>query len=116
MAQCHNCGHEIRAGSKFCPECGQDQSVVVPQDQRIPTENVPVPPLPADSRQGSTSRSRNLVIGLVGCGGLLGLLIVALVVVAIVSGPQSETAQSGGGKDNGEEKKKSSTAKTNAQA
>jgi hypothetical protein len=84
---------------KFCPHCGQDQSIVVPQDQRIPTEDVPVPrPLfggqQGDSQQGS-GLPRKWRIGLLGCGGL-GLLVLALLVVAIVSGPTNETAQSEG--------------------
>ncbi len=24
MSQCHNCGHEVQGGMKFCPTCGQD--------------------------------------------------------------------------------------------
>jgi len=96
---------------KFCPHCGQDQTVIVPQDQRISTEDVPVPTPPSsrplfgtqqvDSQQGS-GMSKKWRIGLLGCGGL-GLLLLALIVVAIVSGSSDETAQSGGG---GEEKSK----------
>ena len=33
------------------------------------------------------------LIGVLGCGGLLGLAIVALLVVLIVSGPPTDTAQ-----------------------
>jgi hypothetical protein len=46
MAYCPNCGHEIQGGAKFCSNGGQDLHVSVPQDQRIRTENVPVPPPP----------------------------------------------------------------------
>ena len=106
MPNCPNCGREIQGGMRFCPNCGQDQSVVVPQDQRIPTEDVPVPPPPTDSPRGGGRRK--WVIGLLGCGGLVTLLLVALLVVAIVSGPTNQTAQSGGGgqEDGSEEEEK----------
>jgi hypothetical protein len=94
---------------RFCPNCGQDQSVVVPQDQRIPTEDVPVPPPPSGSPRGGGRRK--WVIGLLGCGGLVGLLLVALLVVAVVSGPTNQTAQGGGGgQENGEEEEEKKPA------
>ena len=103
MPNCPNCGREIQGGMRFCPNCGQDQSVVVPQDQRIPTEDVPVPPPSGSSRGGGR---RKWVIGLLGCGGLVALLLAALLVVAVVSGPTNQTAQSGGGgQENSEESK-----------
>jgi len=90
---------------RFCPNCGQDQSVVVPQDHRIPTEDVPVPPPPSGSPHGGGRRK--WVIGLLGCGGLVALLLVALLVVAVVSGPTNQTAQSGGdGQESGGEEEK----------
>ena len=95
MPNCPNCGRDVQSGMRFCPNCGQDQSVVVPQDQRIPTEDVPVPPPPSGSPRGGGRRK--WVIGLLGCGGLVALLLVALLVVAVVSGPTKQTAQSGGG-------------------
>lgn len=49
MPKCQNCGADVSATAKFCSECGQDQLVSVPQDQRIQTEAVPVPPPPSDS-------------------------------------------------------------------
>ena len=105
MPNCPNCGRDIQSGMRFCPNCGQDQSVVVPQDQRIPTEDVPVPPPPSGSPRGGGRRK--WVIGLLGCGGLVALLLVALLVVAIVSRPTTQTAQSGGGgqESSGEEEK-----------
>ncbi len=48
-AHCHDCGEEIQRGMKFCPHCGQDQAVVVPEDQRIPTEEVQGVPPPLSS-------------------------------------------------------------------
>src|SRR5215216_1709924 len=105
MPNCPNCGREIQGGMRFCPNCGQDQSVVVPQDQRIPTEDVPVPPPPSGSPHGGGRRK--WVIGLLGCGGLVALLLVALLVVAVVSGPTNQTAQSGGdGQESGGEEEK----------
>jgi hypothetical protein len=52
MSKCPNCGHELQGGMKFCPECGQDLAVAVPKNQRIPTEEVPLPPLPDSGVQG----------------------------------------------------------------
>lgn len=123
MAQCHNCGEEIQGGMKFCPHCGQDQTVVVPREERIPTEpveGVPEPPpssdfSPAWNTTGSPSAgpassgmSKKWLVGLLGCGGV-GLLLLALVVVAIVSGSSSNTAQSGGGQESGDAEKKSTS-------
>src|SRR5215208_4007423 len=106
MSNCPKCGGEIQGGMRFCPNCGQDQSVVVPQEQRIPTEDVPVPPPPTNSPRGGGRR--RWVIGLLGCGGLVALLLVALLVAAVVSGPTNQTAQSGGeeGQESGESEKK----------
>jgi Domain of unknown function (DUF4352)/zinc-ribbon domain len=110
MPNCPNCGRDVQGGMKFCPNCGQDQAVLVPQDQRIPTDDVPVPPPPrpppSDLPRGGPRR-RKWVIGLLGCGGLVGLLLVALLVVAAVSGPANQTAQSeGGGQEDGDDEKK----------
>jgi hypothetical protein len=129
MANCPNCGHETRGGMKFCPECGQDLTVSVPKDERIPTEEVPVPPPPTSGDQGRSestsapfypsgapaggSSRRKWLIPLLGCGGLLGLLLVAVLVVAIVSAPSnnqaSQSSQSGGEQENADQKKKKST-------
>jgi hypothetical protein len=126
---CHNCGEAIQGGMKFCPHCGQDQSVVVPQDQRISPENVPPP---EDASQGASTPPPLLntgrgaggtppqgglgplssipkkwrIAGLLGCGGV-GLLLLALLVVGIVSSASNNTAQSGGGQENGDDEKKS---------
>jgi Domain of unknown function (DUF4352)/zinc-ribbon domain len=116
MAHCHNCGEEIQGGMKFCPHCGQDQSVVIPQDQRIPTEDVEgVPPPPSfPDQQGTPQQRRGMSrawrVVLVAGGGL-GLLLLALIVVAIVSGAPNNTAtntaESGGGQEEAEEEKES---------
>src|SRR3712207_6483950 len=37
MPHCHNCGNELQGGMKFCPACGQDQSIVVSHAQDPPT-------------------------------------------------------------------------------
>src|SRR5919112_3095511 len=94
MSNCPNCGREIQGGMRFCPNCGHDQSVVVPQGRRIPTEDVPVPPPPSGSPRGGGRRK--WVIGLLGCGGLLALFLVVLLVAAVVAGPANQTAQSEG--------------------
>lgn len=115
---------------KFCPHCGQDQSVVVPQDQRLSPEDVPAPedasqgtstPPPLfNTRQGEGGASGQgvsggplggiprkwRIAGLLGCGGV-GLLLLALIVVGIVSGASNNTAQGGGGQESGESKNKS---------
>ena len=142
MRHCHNCGEEIQGGMKFCPHCGQDQTVVVPQDQRIPPEDVPTP---EDASQGASTPPPSLyntrqgeggvppqggseplsgipklggipkkwqIAGVLGCGGV-GLLLLALVVVGIVSSASNNTAQSGGGQEDGEDEKKS-TSKSNS--
>lgn len=101
VRHCHNCGQEIQSRMKFCPNCGQDQSIVVPQDQRIspedgaPSTSTPPPVITTGRRKrrgaprhgnsgplGGVSRKRR--IGLLGWGGI-GLLLLALLVVAIVS-------------------------------
>lgn len=129
MAHCHNCGEEIQGGMKFCPHCGQDQAVVVPQDQRISPEDVPtqeeasrgadIPPPLFNTGQGGGggpqpgspgplgSIPRKVrIAGLLGCGGV-GLLLLALIVVGIVSSASNNTAQSGGKQESGENKNKS---------
>lgn len=113
MAHCHNCGEEMQGGMKFCPHCGQDQAVVIPQEQRIPTEDVEgvlPPPSSLNQQQGTPQQgsgmSRTWKVGLLGCGGI-GLLLLALIVVAIVSGAPDNTAKSGSGQDEGEGEKKS---------
>ena len=52
MPKCQYCEADVSATAKFCSECGQDQLVSVPQDQRIQTEDVPVPAPPSDSSSG----------------------------------------------------------------
>jgi hypothetical protein len=114
MPTCPNCRNEMQSRMKFCPERGQDQSIVVSQDQRIRTErvSVPPPPPPSGGQGGSARPRRKWLIGLLGCGGLVGLLLVALIVVAAVSGPTDETAQSvGEGQENDEEEKKPAETK-----
>ena len=122
MAHCHNCGQEMQRGMKFCPNCGQDQSVVVPQDQRISPEDAsqgtstPPPVFNTERGEGGPSQQgasgplsgiprKWRIAGLLGCGGV-GLLLLALIVVGIVSGASNNTAQSGGGKESGENKSK----------
>jgi len=52
MPYCYNCAYVIQGGMKFCPNCGQDQSVVVPQAQRILTKDIPVPSPPSGPKRG----------------------------------------------------------------
>ena len=83
MAYCRNCGADMPATAKFCQECGQDQSVSVPQDQRIQTEDVPVPPPPAPTEDVSVPPSPHR-------GGTLptwakGLLIIGAFIVLALS-------------------------------
>ena len=114
MAHCHNCGEEIQGGMKFCPHCGQDQSVVIPQEERIPTEDVEgVPPPPSFPDQPRTPRQgggmSRIWRAVLVAGGGLGLLLLALIVVAFVSGAPNNTAtntaESGGGQEEGESEK-----------
>ena len=78
MPNCPNCGRAVQSGMKFCPNCGQDQAVVVPQDQRIPTEDVPVPPPPDDQGGDDKNRWGPLKKVLVGLGA-------AVVIVAVIA-------------------------------
>ena len=40
MPHCRNCKREVAVGAKFCPHCGQDQSVLFSPDERIQTPHV----------------------------------------------------------------------------
>jgi len=52
-------------------------------------------------------------LGLLGCGGVIGLLLVAILVVAIVSNPSSKTSSgTQANQEQGEDKKKSTKAKS----
>jgi hypothetical protein len=86
MSYCINCGQEKQGGMKFCPNCGQDQSVVVPQEQRIPTENVPVPPPPSGPQQGGGDNNQ----GLSGLTKVVIGIIVLVVLFAIFAGDRDE--------------------------
>ncbi len=89
---CPNCGHEVEAGARFCRNCGQDLHVSVPQDERIPTESVNVPPPPPQSTGRRFGFGRMLLLG---CGGLLALLVLVVVIaVALVGGNNSSTSSS----------------------
>lgn len=46
MPSCRNCEREVTAEAKFCPHCGQDQSVLFSPEERIQTPNVPNVPQP----------------------------------------------------------------------
>ena len=74
MPKCQNCGADVSATAKFCSECGQDQLVSVPQDQRIQTEDVPVPPPPSDSSSGGEGLPWRPVIAVI-------VLLIVLVVL-----------------------------------
>jgi hypothetical protein len=69
---------------KFCPECGQDQSIVVRQDRRIRTERVPVPPPPSDPpREGGSKGKGVRRKGLLGCAVVLGLVLLYPIVLLV---------------------------------
>ena len=72
MPNCPHCGPDVEGGMKFCPNCGQDQSIAIPQDQRIPTEDVPVPPPPPPS--GGQGR------------GLLGAKLSTVIMTVVMGG------------------------------
>lgn len=82
MAACPNCGRQVGAAARFCANCGQDMSVSVPQDQRIQTENVNVPP-PPQSTRGRFGCGRILLLG---CGGLIALVVLMGIIGAVVGG------------------------------
>jgi hypothetical protein len=65
-------------------------NVLVPQDQRIPTEDTGVPPPPQG--QG-TRRGRGVRIAFFGCGGLIGLFLLLVIAVALSDDQDTTTAQ-----------------------
>jgi hypothetical protein len=86
MPTCPNCRHEMQGRMKFCPECGQDQSIVVRQDRRIHTERVPVPPPPSDSPREGGSKGKDQGVrrkGLLGCAVVLGLVLLYPLVLLV---------------------------------
>jgi hypothetical protein len=126
MSKCPNCGNETKGGMKFCPECGQDLAVAVPKDQRIPTEEVPLPPPPASGDQGGDKgASVPPPPGDQGGGGgdrgglltkvLVGLvaLIIILVLLLAIARPPSENETSQAGDDTPTEKQKASNKASN---
>jgi len=93
---CPNCNNQVEAGANFCPNCGQDMNVVVPQDQRIPTEDTGAPPPPPAPRGQGTRRGRRgrgLQIAGIGCGGLIGLFFLLAIVGALIGDRDSSTVQ-----------------------
>ncbi len=95
----------MSATSKFCSECGQDQSVSVPQDQRIQTEDVPVPPPPPDSSYQPVQTK---------WGWPVAAVIILIVILAFVGAGQDETkpsSSSSGTQDKAERKEQAESKK-----
>src|SRR5215210_1244889 len=85
MPKCHYCGADVSATAKLCSECGQDQWVSVPQDQRLQTEDVPVPAPPSDSSSGG------------GWGGWRAVIaVIVLLLVLVVFFRPGENSESSG--------------------
>jgi hypothetical protein len=83
---------QVEIGANFCPNCGQDMNVVVPQDQRIPTEDAGVPPPPAPPEPGPRRGGAFRVIG-IGCGGLIGLFILLAIIGSLIDDQDTSTVQ-----------------------
>jgi Domain of unknown function (DUF4352)/zinc-ribbon domain len=104
---CGNCGHELRPEDQFCPSCGRP----VHEAATVPTPEADVPDLPPPPQQaGATtppqqqaaaptqgrSRGRTVVLG---CLGIIGILILLGIIGAALGGGGDETAGGGGGND-----------------
>jgi zinc-ribbon domain len=115
MPKCQNCGADVSVTAKFCSECGQDQLVSVPQDQRQPTEDVamPPPPQPEDvalspppqpedvqevpsppPQQGRSTVWTGVKLGLGACVVLPALVIIGLVFLVALFGREDDTTNS----------------------
>jgi hypothetical protein len=81
---CRNCGAELPGNPRVCSHCGtdQDQPVSIPQDQRIPTENVSVPPPGGPQQQSAGSWVGRGFGG--GLGASIGLILGACLVVTLL--------------------------------
>jgi hypothetical protein len=91
---CGNCGHELAEGDRFCPNCGRP----VHETARVPTPeaDIPVPPPPQQAggtaplppqqaeapQQSWTQRNARLV----GCLGIIGVLLFLLLLIAAIPG------------------------------
>ena len=127
MPKCQNCGADVSATAKFCSECGQDQLVSVPQDQRQPTEDVAVPPPPQPEdvalspppqpgdvqdvpspppQQGRSTVWTGVKLGLGACVVLPALVIIGLVFLVALFGREDDTTKSSSPGNQGQEEKK----------
>src|SRR5215217_6739642 len=111
MPYCPNCGQGIQGGMKFCPNCGQDLSIVVPKDQRIPTEDVPVPPPPSGYKGGRGHDRRLLIIVVV---IVIVLIILGLLIAVIGNGAGENTPTSSQQESSVEESEESADKKEDA--
>jgi uncharacterized membrane protein YvbJ len=80
VAYCRNCGHDTGSGARFCPNCGQDQSISGPQDERIQTDQIPVPAPPRMTRSAWSSVGGFVknVLGVVAIGFFVLVLLTLL--------------------------------------
>lgn len=49
MAYCRECGRDIAAGAKFCPECGAQQAQAAPSSAKVETRQEAPPKIPGTS-------------------------------------------------------------------
>ena len=80
--RCRNCAHELPAGTKFCPECGQDQGVLFAPQERIQTPSAAPQPNPPDD--AGSWVGRGVAGGIGACVVLPVLLFLVLVVLPFV--------------------------------
>jgi hypothetical protein len=101
---CGNCGNELSPEDQFCRSCGTPvhQAATVP----TPEADVAVPPPPQqaggtappqqEAAAPTQGRSRGSIFVL-GCLGLVALLVLVFIVAAALGGGGDETAGGGGG-------------------
>jgi predicted RNA-binding Zn-ribbon protein involved in translation (DUF1610 family) len=84
---CRNCGHELRAEDRYCPNCGRP--VYEAAQVRTSQANVEVPPLsgagPSQPAQQEQRRGMFQSAFGVGAGGCLGIIAGIIAVIVIVS-------------------------------
>jgi hypothetical protein len=112
---CSNCGHALNTGDRFCPNCGRpvQETATVP----TPEADVPVPPPPqaggSDAAPAQAPLQESVRRGLsnpynLGCLGVVGFLLFAVVIAAIIGGVRHNAGSadnSGGGGDVAEKPK-----------
>ncbi len=83
MPYCQNCGHQHPDAARFCSKCGQALRQAAPAAPQ-PTHEQLVQPQVRHEAPPQTSGKEYLKWGGIGCGGLLGLLLIFGIIGAII--------------------------------